>query len=1129
MDGLQLVSMPPRNAFMANQPKARRGLQPDPPYSIDSCTRDFLETGAWHQSQNMVANKETRSNVFSDYLSCQSSVTCPDFYASTPKGCNVVSSHEANNSNVDKSANKKSQQKNRRGKQNKRVSIDTGSTEPEILSECAHESSTSESCSYNDHGDELISFATSSEVSFSDGSSNQIGFEGDTRFSSSAAQVICTSNIGEVAIIETFEALDVSSADGSSNKIDFEGDPRFSNSEASTICSSNSEVDTVEDIIPCIAHNFPREHRMINSEIIIQTKGKGSSQIRGCDDMQSKDFSYAPDSSIVLDHVSIGSNSDGGPNYSHCAIPFHEASSRDGILEAPGCNSRKGSLSRKKSFNGAVDTYQHTEGLKHGSQNFSSSDAQLLKSGKKGKQIKASPRSASAHIYGGFGNLHVRAGKENNLSVWKKVQRNDVDTETKIFPVCFQSDMSLKETPSLKKNSIVAEVNTLSRTADKKLSKDKVSKKLKRRNSLGSKLDNSYHGRGHSSNKASFNTRAKTGMRQNETFGLTAQVDDQKGEKSISKNHSVNSCLTVAFQPSRVECVNSESVNCLQVFPDALHPLQISCDTGSSPRHHTEKKDNSPAKLSNLLDQNVLKVPSPVYLPHLFFNKGHQMEKGIALAEYSKQNHSSGSVMQKWIPIGVRDSELATSARFGNSLPDPSDRPASEDFSLRNVQENASFNSQDLDSSSMLGTCQDSGNASSPLEDDHSQKLKNSTGWMLELNKKHIETDSSTSESCDQQFSFFEDKSIKIIQAVKDACRVQMECEAIQMSTGRPVAEFERFLHFSSPVIGQLPSLSCCQTCLCDRLVGAQLCSHEIPCIPLGCLWKWYEEHGNYGLEVRAEDFKNSKSSGLDCISFCGYFVPFLSAVQLFKNHTTQPINKAPDHEIFGSKHEASESLEDSKDGHLPIFSELIPKPCTTAAAQSVDVTCSDDAELLFEYFEPEQPRQRQPLYEKIQELVRGNASSGCKMYGDPTNLASVNLQDLHPRSWYSVAWYPIYRIPEGNFRTAFLTYHSLGHLVHRSAKFDPPSKDVCVVSPVVGLQSYNAQGECWFQLRHSINHTEGTPSLNPSVIMKERLRTLAETASLMARAVVTKGNQTSVNRHPDYEFFLSRRGYSLL
>ena len=71
-------------------------------------------------------------------------------------------------------------------------------------------------------------------------------------------------------------------------------------------------------------------------------------------------------------------------------------------------------------------------------------------------------------------------------------------------------------------------------------------------------------------------------------------------------------------------------------------------------------------------------------------------------------------------------------------------------------------------------------------------------------------------------------------------------------------------------------------------------------------------------------------------------------------------------------------------------------------------------------------------------------------------------------------------------------------------------------------------QGECWFQLRHSVNQAAGTPISNPSVILKERLRTLGETASLIARAVVNKGNQTSINRHPDYEFFLSRGRYSL-
>lgn len=56
------------------------------------------------------------------------------------------------------------------------------------------------------------------------------------------------------------------------------------------------------------------------------------------------------------------------------------------------------------------------------------------------------------------------------------------------------------------------------------------------------------------------------------------------------------------------------------------------------------------------------------------------------------------------------------------------------------------------------------------------------------------------------------------------------------------------------------------------------------------------------------------------------------------------------------------------------------------------------------------------------------------------------------------MAWYPIYRIPDGNFRAAFLTYHSLGHLVRRSSTFHSLCEDVSIVSPVVGLQSYNAQ-----------------------------------------------------------------------
>ena len=75
------------------------------------------------------------------------------------------------------------------------------------------------------------------------------------------------------------------------------------------------------------------------------------------------------------------------------------------------------------------------------------------------------------------------------------------------------------------------------------------------------------------------------------------------------------------------------------------------------------------------------------------------------------------------------------------------------------------------------------------------------------------------------------------------------------------------------------------------------------------------------------------------------------------------------------------------------------------------------------------------------------------------------------------------------------------------------------------GHRVIHEQGECWFQLRSSpLNPKKGVLDLNPGGILKERMRTLEETASRMARAVVKKGNQASINRHPDYEFFCSRK-----
>lgn len=67
-----------------------------------------------------------------------------------------------------------------------------------------------------------------------------------------------------------------------------------------------------------------------------------------------------------------------------------------------------------------------------------------------------------------------------------------------------------------------------------------------------------------------------------------------------------------------------------------------------------------------------------------------------------------------------------------------------------------------------------------------------------------------------------------------------------------------------------------------------------------------------------------------------------------------------------------------------------------------------------------------------------------------------INSQFLFDSSRFSVAWYPVYRIPDGNFHAAFLTYHSFGSLVQQSGSENMVNGLKHLVSPVVGLQTYN-------------------------------------------------------------------------
>lgn len=223
---------------------------------------------------------------------------------------------------------------------------------------------------------------------------------------------------------------------------------------------------------------------------------------------------------------------------------------------------------------------------------------------------------------------------------------------------------------------------------------------------------------------------------------------------------------------------------------------------------------------------------------------------------------------------------------------------------------------------------------------------------------------------------------------MNDACKVQLASEAIERASGHPIAEFERFLQFSSPVIYHPPNLTC-HTCSRDQFYGGALCIHETPNISLGCIWKWYEEHGNYGLEIKANDYENSKRLGPSRFSFSAYFVPYLSAVQLFRscgNHSMDSSNKISSSDVLNSCGFSETSKKSSSVDHLPMFPVLFPQArkefessspqvCSSepssasakalASLQLVETTLQSDAELLFEYFESEQPQKRQHLYDK--------------------------------------------------------------------------------------------------------------------------------------------------------------------
>ncbi|CAO2210472.1 unnamed protein product [Urochloa humidicola] len=369
-----------------------------------------------------------------------------------------------------------------------------------------------------------------------------------------------------------------------------------------------------------------------------------------------------------------------------------------------------------------------------------------------------------------------------------------------------------------------------------------------------------------------------------------------------------------------------------------------------------------------------------------------------------------------------------------------------------------------------------------------------------------------------QEFCNSRTHLVEMLRVVNDAYKVQVAADA-HLAAGYPITDLETFICSATPVIGHAPCLRS-NNCSCDQIVSSSVCQHVISNISLRSIWEWYEEPGCYGLEVKALNDVSSKTSCSSGSEFFAYFVPYLSAVQLFgwsRNNMDRSF-------VVQGRELLKASSTASSLGSHPVHAKLHkPFEESNACVSESSLVAEGHGELMFEYFETEQPSFRAPLFEKIKELVSGANVSDHQILGDPEKLQNMKLSELHPASWFCVAWYPVYRVPRGNFRAAFLTYHSLGKLVPQKCSQDMTGGHTRVVSPVVGLQSYNDKGEQWFELRCPDLKQSPKDKATRAEVQKERLKTLKMGALAMARAVVPKGSGESVNHHPDYEFFLSR------
>ena len=331
-----------------------------------------------------------------------------------------------------------------------------------------------------------------------------------------------------------------------------------------------------------------------------------------------------------------------------------------------------------------------------------------------------------------------------------------------------------------------------------------------------------------------------------------------------------------------------------------------------------------------------------------------------------------------------------------------------------------------------------------------------------------------------------------------------------------------------------------------DSSTEAGPSSGEADRFALRDLWGSFDEWSAYGVEVPLtlddEDHEVFQ-----------YYVPFLSGIQVFKSADAAARgggDAGDGGDAATPRDDEREHVSETVTEHVSVTETLTveetdgigdevkrPKQPTAKCGflplpSGIDsATRSGETvpgrELVAQYFEQASPYARAPLADTAQKL--------CDQHPE---LFDLNSDELHPASWMSVAWYPIYRIPVGrtlrDLSACFLTYHALSTSGRRAPGEDaealPPHMRGCPAPPPA-----SATGEAAMASR--ANRLTGS---DPSSRRRVRLRAFglayyklrselwrpAEVADWLktmqggARAWL-RGQKVI---HPDFEFF-SHRG----